>query len=148
MDTRERIDQDLKNAMRSGDELRKRTLRMAVSAIRLAEIEKGRPLDEQEVLSILQKEVKSRQETIQDAQRADRPDLAAAAQEEIQILEEYLPKPLSDEELRAMAKEAIEETGASSMREMGQVMKVMMQRVQGRATGDRVSAIVRDLLQS
>ncbi len=147
MSTKEKLEQELKNAMRANDDLRKRTLRMALSSIRFAEVNQGQPLDEAGVIAALQKEVKSRRESIEDAQRAGRADLQAASEQEIQVLEEFLPKQLSGEELDSLVREAVAEVGASSAREMGQVMKVLMPRVQGRATGDQVSQAVRRLLQ-
>ena len=146
MDTKTRLESSLKDAMRAGNDLRKRTLRMAIAAIRLAEVDKGKPLDEAAVLAILQKEVKSRQETIADAQRAGRPDLESGAREEIGVLEGYLPQPLSPAELEQLARQAVAEVGASSPREMGQVMKALMPKLQGRASGDQASAAVRKLL--
>jgi uncharacterized protein YqeY len=137
----------LKDAMRANDDLRKRTLRMALSAIRLAEVDKGRQLDEQEILSILQKEVKTRQEAIDEARGANRPQLEADAQAEIEVLQEYLPQPLTQEELEAMARQAVDEVGATSQREMGQVMKVLVPRLQGKATGKQASEVVRKLLE-
>src|SRR3972149_5523030 len=86
------LENDLKDAMRAGDELRKRTLRMALSAINLAEVEKGTPLDEPAVLAILQKEIKTQREAIADAERAGRPDLTAEAAAQIRQLASYLPQ--------------------------------------------------------
>ena len=146
MNTKERLENSLKDAIRTQDDLRKRTVRMALASIRLAEVEKRAPLDEAGVLAALQKEVKSLQESIADAERARRPELAAAAQAEITLLESFLPLPFSAQELEAMALQAIAETGAASVREMGQVMKVLMPRLQGRATGDQASQAVRKLL--
>jgi uncharacterized protein YqeY len=119
---------------------------MALAAIQLAEVEKGAALDEPGILGILQKEIKSRRESITDAGQAGRPDIAAEAQTEIGILEEYLPQPLSASELEAMARAAIAEAGATSVREMGQVMKILMPRIQGKAEGGQASQIVRELL--
>jgi len=147
MDTRLKLESDLKDALRAGDGLRKNTLRLALSSIRLAEIDRGVKLDESAVLAILQKEIKARHESIEDAQRAGRPELEEAARAEIQILQVYLPQALSPEELEALAKQVIAEVGATSPREMGQVMKVLMPRLAGRATGDQVSQVVRKLLQ-
>lgn len=144
--TKEKLENALKVAMRSQDDLSKRTLRMALSAIRLAEIDQGAALDEPAVLSILQKEVRTRQESIAEAGRANRPDLAEASQAEITVLEEFLPRQLSAEELEAMARQAIAEAGATSPREMGQVMKLLIPRLQGRAGGDQASQMVRRLL--
>lgn len=133
--------------MRSGDALRKTTVRMVLSAIKLAEIEKGITLDESGILAVLQKEVKSRREAIVDAQRAHRADLAAASEAEIAILESFLPKAMPAEELENLARRAIQEVGATSLREMGQVMKVLMPILQGRASGDQASQAVKKLLQ-
>jgi uncharacterized protein len=147
MTDKAQLESDLKESLRAGDETRKNTVRMVLSAIKLAEIEKGNPLDETGITSILQKEVKSRRESIADAQRANRPDLVAAAEAEIAILESYLPKAMSSEELDALARQAVQEAGANSVREMGQVMKILMPRLQGRASGDQASQAVRKLLQ-
>jgi uncharacterized protein len=147
METKTRLENDLKDALRAGDDLRKNTLRLALSSIRLAEIDRGSKLDENAVMAILQKEVKSRHESIEDAQRAGRPELEQAALAEIKVLQAYLPQAMSPEELEAQAKQVIAEVGATSPREMGQVMKVLLPRLAGRATGDQVSQVVRKLLQ-
>lgn len=146
MDTKARLENDLKDAMRSGDELRKRTLRMTLSAIRLAEVEQGGKLDEQAVLTILQKDLKAHLETIEDAQKAGRPELESRARDEMRVLEAYLPRQLTAEELEDLVRQVIDETGASSLREMGQVMKALLPRLEQRATGDQASQVVRRLL--
>ena len=132
--------------MRAGEEVRKSTLRMVLSAIRLAEVEKGKPLDEPGILAVLHKEVKSRRESIADAQRANRPDLIEAAEAEIAILDDFLPKAMAADELESLARQAIAEVGAASPRDMGQVMKLLLPRLQGRVPGDQVSQVVRRLL--
>jgi len=132
--------------MRAQDDLRKRTLRMALSAIRLAEIESKQTLDDATVMAVLQKEVKSRQEAIAEAKKANRPDLVEAAQAEIEVLQSYLPQPFSAAELEQLAREAIAEAGATSPRDMGQVMKILMPRLQGRATGSEANQVLRRLL--
>ena len=147
MSIREQLESTLKDAMRASDDLRKRTLRMVLSAIRLAEVDKGSLLEDAGVMAILQKEIKSRQESIADAQKANRPDLIEASQAEIGVLETFLPRQLSASELEELARQAIAEVGATSPREMGQVMKLLAPRLQGRATGDQASQIVRKLLQ-
>jgi uncharacterized protein YqeY len=146
MNTQTRLENDLKLAMRAKDETRKRALRQVLSAIKLAEVEKGDQLSEQQVISIIQKEIKSLQESIADAKLANRPDLIKDAEAEISILEPYLPAQLSPAELESLAREAISEVGATSPAEMGQVMKVLMPRIQGRAAGGDVSQVVRKLL--
>lgn len=147
MTTKLQLEEALKEAMRSRDDVRRRTLRMVLTAIKLSEVEKGEDLDNSEIMAILQKEVKSRRESVTDAQRAGRSDLVEAAEAEIKVLEEYLPEQLTSDQLEIMAKEAIDEAGATSIREMGQVMKVLMPRIQGQATGEQASQIVRKLLQ-
>ncbi len=147
METRQKLKSALKDAMRSGDELRKQNVRMVMSAIKFNEIEKGTKLDENGVLAILQKEVKSRQEALQDAEKANRPELAERARSEITFLETFLPQQLTNEELTGLVNEAIAETGASSPADMGKVMKAVMPKVQGRSTGDQVSQVVRKSLQ-
>jgi hypothetical protein len=147
MITKAQLETALKEGLRSGDELLKNTVRMVLSSIKLMEIEKGTPLDETGIASVLQKEVKSRRESIVDAQRANRPDLVASAEAEIAILESFLPKAMASDELETLARQAVQEVGATSLREMGQVMKVLIPRLQGRASGDQASQAVRKLLQ-
>ena len=146
MELKSQLESSLKDAMRAGDDVRKRTLRMVLSAVRLEEIDKRAQMDDAGVIAVLQKEVKSRHEAIADAQRAHRPDLESETQAEIVVLESFLPKALTQDELEALAKEAIAETGAASIKEMGTVMKVLMPRLQGRASGDQASQAVRKLL--
>ena len=147
MNTKQKLEESLKDAIRSKDTVRKRTIRMSLSDIKLAEIEKKRELSESEVLSILQKEVKERQDVIEESQRANRPELVKNAEEEKAIIEEFLPEQLSEEELKELAQSAIDEVGATSMRDMGSVMKVLIPRLEGRTTGQQASQAVRDLLQ-
>lgn len=143
-----KLENDLKQAMRTGDDLSKRTLRLCLSAIKLAEVEKRDQLDESEILSILQKQVKSRHETIDEAGAVGRDDLVQGAEAEIEILKVYLPQPLTEAELTDLVKEAIAESGVTEAQEMGKVMKVLMPRIQGRADGKAVSAAVRQQLTS
>ncbi len=147
MDLKSTLQSDLKDAMRHGEETRKSTLRMALAAIKLAEVEKLGQMDEAAYLAVIQKEIKSRRETIADAEKANRPDLIPQAEQEIKILQGYLPAAFSPEELEALVKTAIAEVGATSFREMGQVMKILVPMLQGRATNDQASQIVRRLLQ-
>jgi len=144
--TKEKLSADLKDAMRSKDALRKRVLRLALSAVKNSEIDKQGELTEDEIVKIFQKEVKERRDTIEGAQKAGREDLVREAEAEIAVLEEYLPQPFSDEELAALINETIKAVGATSMREMGQVMSAVMPKIQGRAEGKTVSKMVRQLL--
>ncbi len=147
MDTRQKLETALKDAMRSNDEMRKQNVRMVMSAIKLNEVEKGTKLDEAGVIAIIQKEVKSRQEALQDAQKANRPDLAERSKADIAFLETFLPQQLTEAELLGLAQEAVAEVGATGPQDMGKVMKVIMPKVQGRAAGDQVSQAVRKVLQ-
>jgi uncharacterized protein YqeY len=144
--TRETFEAELKNAIRAGDDVRKRTLRMLLTSIKLAEVERQEPLDESELLALIQKEAKTRHEAIEEAKRADRQDLITSAEDELTALQDYLPQPLKPEELEELAHQAIEEAGASGPESMGKVMKVLMPRVQGRADGKTVSTLVQQLL--
>ncbi|TFH37187.1 MAG: GatB/YqeY domain-containing protein [Anaerolineales bacterium] len=148
MSLKTKLEADLKQAMRDNKDLTKRTLRLCLSAVKLAEIEKRSELEDGAILGILQKEVKSRLETIEEAREAGRDDLVQGAQAEIEILQAYLPQPLSDEELIGLVQAAIEEAGATSPQEMGNVMKLLMPRIQGRADGKAASTAVRERLAS
>lgn len=147
MTSKRELQEALQEAIRQNDSLRKSTLRMALTSIRMAEDRKRDVLDDVEVTGVLQKEVKSRQETAEDALKAGRPELAEEAQAQIAILEEYLPQQMTQEELEELARQAIKQIGAESPREMGQVMKVLVPLLQGRATGQEASQVVRRLLQ-
>ena len=148
MSLREKLNDDLKTAMRSGDELRKNTLRLLLAAVKQAEIDK-RPdgaLDEAEIVGVLQKEAKGRRESIADAGKAGRPDLAAGYEAELQIIESYLPRQLTREELVEMAKAAIAEAGVTDARQSGAVMRLLAPRTKGQADGKLANEIVRELL--
>ncbi len=147
MDTKTRLENALKDAMRAGDAVGKRTVRMALAAIKQAEIDRQETLDESAVLALLQKELKTRRESLEEAQNAGRADIVAEIEAEIKIVQGFLPQALSLDELKALAEAAIAETGAASPADMGKVMKLLMPRIQGRAPGDQVSQAVRELLQ-
>jgi hypothetical protein len=146
MITKGDIESDLKNAMRSGEKVRLNTLRLVLTEVKFAEVAKKGHLDENALLGILQKQAKMRLETIADAKKAGREDMIPALDEELAILKVYLPEPLSDEELNALVKGAIQQSQAQGPQEMGKVMKVVMPQVQGRADGKVVSELARALL--
>jgi len=147
METKEKLELALKEALKAGDDVRKRTVRMSLAAIRQIEIDKRISLDEAAVLSIVQKEIKTRKESVEEARGANRPDIVAATEAEIVVLQAYLPAAMSADELKALVAEAVAEAGAASPADMGKVMKLLMPRVAGRAPGDQVSAAVRQALQ-
>ncbi len=146
VDIKTRLSDAMKQAMKAGDEVTKRTTRMTLAAIKQAEVDRQTTLDEAAVISLLQKEIKNRREALDEAKKAERPDLIADNEAEIKVLEAFLPKAMSADELRALAQAAVTETGAASPTDMGKVMKVLMPRVAGRAAGDQVSAVVKELL--
>jgi uncharacterized protein YqeY len=146
MSIKEKVRQSLTDAMKSGQDIRKSTLRLALAAIKNAEIEARGELEDDLVLSLLQKEVKARQETIEGAQQAERQDLIDKAEAEIVILSEFLPQPLSPEELKNIVEETIQEIGAESMDDMGRVMGALMPKIRGRSDGKEANQIVRELL--
>jgi uncharacterized protein YqeY len=147
MDIKTQLSESMKDAMKSHDEVRKRTVRMALAAIKQAEVDRQTTLDDLAVIGLVQKEIKNRREAIEEARKAQRPDLVADNEAEIKVLEAFLPQAMPAEELRAIAQAAITETGAASPADMGKVMKSVMAKVAGRAPGDQVSAVVRELLQ-
>lgn len=148
MNKKQEIQTALTAAMKAKDEDTKRTLRLVMSVIKLAEVEEGGEIDESRILGILQKEVKTREDSIKEAKQAGREDLVKTAEKEIEILNQYLPKQLSLEELHDLAKQVINETGAESMQDMGKVMGSLMPKLAGRASGQDASKIVRELLQN
>lgn len=160
MTIKSQLNESMKDAMKSGDEVRKRTVRMALAAVKQAEVDKRSnaaqssgsvdkrvELDDTAVINLLQKEVKNRREAIEEAKKANRADLVDANEAEIKVLQAFLPKAMPAEELQALVQAAIAESGAASPADMGKVMKVVMPKVAGRAPNDMVSAAVRELLQ-
>jgi len=147
METKEKLELALKDAMKAGDDVRKRSIRMVLAAIRQIEIDKQIKLDEAAVLSVIQKEIKTRKDDVEEARRANRSDLVADTEAEISVLQAYLPQALSEGELNTLVREAIAEAGATSPADMGKVMKIIMPRVGARAPGNQVSASVRQMLQ-
>lgn len=142
MSLTEQLQADMKTAMRDGDTHRRDTLRMVIAAAQNAAKKKREPLSDEEALAVITKEVKQRRESIEAFKGAGRDDLADKEQAEIDVLLPYLPEQMGEEEVRALVIEAIVATGASSPRDMGQVMGQLMPRVKGRADGKLVSSLV------
>lgn len=146
MDIKTQLNESVKDAMKSGDELRKRTLRMVLAAVKQAEVDKQTTIDDMAVVALIQKEIKNRREAIEEAKKAERPDLIGDNEDEIKVLEVFLPKAMPVEELRALVQAAIAETGAAAPSDMGKVMKIVMPKVAGRAPNDMISSTVKELL--
>lgn len=136
----------MKDAMKTGDEVRKRTVRMVLASIKQSEVDKQAPVEDLAVVALIQKEIKNRREAIEEAKKANRPDLVGENEVEIKVLEVFLPKAMSAEELRGLVQAAITETGAALPSDMGKVMKIVMPKVAGRASNDMISSTVKELL--
>ena len=146
MGLKEKLASDLKEALRSKDERRKTTLRLALSAIHNAEIAKGKALEEGEVIGVLSKEAKQRRESATLFAQGGREDLVAQEDKELEILTEYLPEQLSEAEIEARVREVIDEVGATSVAQMGDVMRVLMPQMKGKADGQLVNSVVKRML--
>ena len=146
MPLKERLQSDVKDAMRQGDKQRRDTLRLVLSSLHNAEIEARGDLDDDGVLRVLTKEAKQRRESIEEFRKGGREEKAAEEEAELKVISSYLPEALSHEEVLAAAKEVIQESGASSMKDIGKVMPALMQRLRGRADGREASEVVRELL--
>jgi uncharacterized protein YqeY len=146
MGLKEELQEDLKQAVRDKDETRKTTLRLALAAIKNAEIAKGRELDDNELIAVISQQAKQRRESIAQFAEGGRQDLVAQEEQELKLLLEYLPRQLSEEEIRARASEVIEQVKATSPAQMGEVMRVLMPELKGKADGQVANRIVRELL--
>ncbi len=141
-----KLQDEMKAAMKSGDKDRLSVVRMLISEIKKVQIDKKRELTDEEIIQVLQRYAKQRKESIKQYREAGREDLAQKEEKELQVVQEFLPQPLSEEEIQKIVEEVIKETGASSMKDMGKVMKTVMEKVKGRADGSTVSSIVKKKL--
>lgn len=146
MDLKTRLGEDFKKALRSGDKLRVSVIRLLTALIKNREVEKRGPLTEAEILQAIVASCKQRQEAIEQYGRGGRQDLADKESAELKILQSYLPMPLTSQELQAIVLETIREVQATSLKEMGKVMGVLMPKVTGRADGKMVNTLVREAL--
>ncbi len=146
MALRDRITEDMKNAMRAGDKDRLGTIRLLLAAIKQREVDERITLDDGQVLSVLEKMVKQRREAITQFQAGGRADLVAKETAEIGVLQGYLPAQLTEAELEALISESIAATGATSVKDMGKVMAAVKPRAQGRADMGAVSARIKQKL--
>jgi len=143
----EKVESDLKIAMKEKNEAKLSTLRMLKAATKNKEIEKKvKSLSETDILEVIQKQVKQRKDSIADFQKANRQDLVKKEKNEITILEQYLPKPLSEAELKVLIQKAVQTVGAKTKADMGKVMKEIMPQVIGKADGKQVNQILSSLL--
>ena len=146
MSLKDKISDDLKQALKDSDDLRKRTLRVLISAVHNAEIEKGAPLDDSGVLAVIAKQAKQRRESAEEFSKGNRQDLVEREEAEAAVLQTYLPAAMSREEIAAAARKVIAEVGAQGPRGVGKVMPVLVKQLAGRAEGGEISAVVREIL--
>ncbi|TLY77032.1 MAG: GatB/YqeY domain-containing protein [Gammaproteobacteria bacterium] len=146
MALRDRITEDMKNAMRAGEKERLATIRLALAAIKQREVDERITLDDAQVLSVLEKMIKQRREAVTQFEAGKRPDLVARENAEIALLQGYLPAQMSDSEIEALIAEAIAATGAASLKDMGKVMALVKPKAQGRADMGAVSARIKQKL--
>ncbi len=146
MSLSDRLNDDMKLAMKSQDKFKLSVIRMVRAAIKNLEIDQRKTLDEQEVLDVLNREIKQRKDSLQEFEKAGRDDLAENLKAELAILMEYMPQQFTDEEVKAIVQQTIQEVGASSKADMGKVMGALMPKVKGRADGKIVNQFVQQLL--
>jgi len=146
MNLSERLNEDMKALMKSGDKFALTVVRMLRSAVKNAEIDARKTLSDEEVMDILTREVKQRRDALQEFEKAGRDDLADQAKAEVEVIQRYMPQPLTEDELARVVQETIQEVGASSKADMGKVMSALMPKVKGRADGKQVNAVVQRLL--
>jgi uncharacterized protein YqeY len=142
----ERLNQDMKLAMKNKDKLKLSVIRMVKASVKNEEINQGSPLTDEQVLAVVTRELKQRRDSLQEFDKAGREDLAAPTREEIEILLEYMPEQMGEDEIRRVVSEAIQQVGAQSKKDLGKVMGVLMPKVKGRADGALVNKIVQELL--
>jgi uncharacterized protein YqeY len=147
MSLKEVLEKSLREAMLSKNNVKRDTIRMALSSLKQLEKDGRKELVDQDVFGVIQKEIKTREETIAEARKANREEMIQSLLVEIEILKGYLPKEMSDDDLLNLVKSVVSELSAETMRDMGKVMKESISRTEGAATNDRISKTARSLLQ-
>jgi uncharacterized protein YqeY len=146
MSLREQLNADLRDALRSGDETRKTTIRGLLSSVHNAEIQSGNPLDDPAITAVVGREIKQRRDSIEEYRKGNRPDLVVQEQAEVDVLAAYLPPQLSRDEVVVVARAVIERIGAKGPSDKGKVMPVIMAELRGKAEGAEINAVVTELL--
>lgn len=144
----DRFSEDLKESLKSRDSIKTSVIRLLKSSIKYKEIEKKAPLSDDEIIEVIMSGIKQRRESVEQFSKGGRTDLVQKESNEIEIMQAYLPQPLTEEELVDEVKSVIKEVGATSAKDMGKVMKALMPRVKGRAEGTKVSSIVKELMEA
>ncbi len=143
-----KIEKDLKESLKSGDKNRLLILRMVKSAVKNKEIEKGEPLNDEDIQAVFRSFSKKAGESIEQFSRAGRDELAEKEKAELAVLQEYLPKQLGEEDIRKAVRDVIDETGAAGVKDMGRVMKAVMSKLKGQADGRLVNNLVKETLEA
>ena len=144
----DRLSEDLKESLKSRNSLKSSVIRLLKSSIKYREIEKKAPLSDDEIIEVIMSGIKQRRESVEQFSKGGRTDLVQKESNEIEIMQVYLPQPLTEEELVDEVKSVIKEVGATSAKDMGKVMKALMPRIKGRAEGTKVSSIVKELMEA
>lgn len=145
MSLKEKLAEDLKSSMKNKDVVRKNTVQLIRTAVLQVEKDKKVTLEDEDILELIAKQLKQRRDSLPEYEKSGREDLISQLKKEMEILMEYLPKQLSEEELRPIVEEAVKAVGATSMKDMGKVMEAVMPKVKGRADGKAISAIAKSL---
>lgn len=148
MSIAEKLKEDMKSAMRAKEKVRLATIRLILAKFKQFEIDEGKTVDDEIALNLLDNLVKQRRESIKQYEAANRPELAEQEQVEIDVIQEYLPEPLSEEAIQDLIREAVKASGAQSMKDMGQVMAILKPKLQGRADMGKVSGLVKSALNA
>ena len=143
---KEKLQQDLKDALKSGDSRKRMVLGMVIAAVKNKEIEKRSELGDEEIVAVIASEIKKRRDAVAQYEKGGRPELAEQEKQEMDILMGYMPEQMPEEQIREEVKRAIVETGAKDIKEMGKVLQVLMPKVKGKADGQLVSQIVKEEL--
>ncbi len=146
MSLMDRLNEDMKLAMKNKDKFKLSVIRMVISSIKYVEIEKRSSLSDDQIIDVLTREVKQRRDSLQEFEKANRTDLIGKIKEELAILQDYLPEQLTEEELKKIVQETVQEIGASNKSEMGKVMSAVMPKVKGRADGKMINKLVQEVL--
>lgn len=144
----DRLSTELKESLKAGNQLKLGVIRLLKSSIKNKEIEKMSPLTDEEIIGVISSAVKQRREAIEQFKKGNREDLVQKETSEIEILQTFLPQQLSDEEIMNEVRTVIKEAGASSPKDMGKVMKILIPRIKGRADGSKVSSLVKEIMES
>ncbi|SDW38382.1 GatB/YqeY domain-containing protein [Tepidimicrobium xylanilyticum] len=147
MSLKEKLMEDLKTSMKNKNTVRKNAITMIRAAIKQVEVDRRIELNDEEILEIISKQVKEKKNALEDFKKGQRQDLVDLTEQEIEILLEYLPKQLTDEELKEIVVETINEVKAKDIKDMGKIMKSIMPKIKGRADGSRVNEVVRQVLK-